>query len=152
MEQNEGKNDIEALIGAAGGNLKAKRTLRSGFWLGLVVFIIFMSLFLFRGSASGNAVSYVTHGVSRDDMTITVTATGKTEPRNEVSVGIEVSGTIAAVYVDHNDVVDKGDLLARLDTTILSAELAHSKASLQLALAAKQEAEATLLQSESDYD
>jgi HlyD family secretion protein len=92
----------------------------------------------------------MTKPISQGQLTVTVTATGTTEPRNEVSVGIEVSGTVAEVFVDFNDTVEAGDLLARLDTTILAAQAAQSKASLELSRASKLEAEATLLQAESD--
>jgi HlyD family secretion protein len=101
-------------------------------------------------SGSSDGTAYVTSPALRADLTVTVTATGTTQPRNEVSVGIEVSGTIAEVFVDHNDSVLKGELLAGLDTTILSAQAAQADASLQLAQATRQEAEATVLQTESD--
>jgi HlyD family secretion protein len=84
-------------------------------------------------------------------MTVHVTATGITEPINEVSVGIEVSGTVAEVLVEHNDLVEAGQVLARLDATMLSAKLAQSIASLNVARAALKEAEATLRQRESEY-
>ena len=152
LNRTDNKRDIESLLGA-GDVSRASRfhSRRLLFWTGVAVVVIFTVFLLFRGSGSSRDVSYTVSTVSRGDMTVTVTATGTTEPRNEVSVGIEVSGTVAAVFVDYNDRVEKGDLLARLDTTILSAQLAQSNASLQLARASKQEAEATLLQMESEY-
>jgi HlyD family secretion protein len=95
--------------------------------------------------------AYLTHQVARGNMTVHVTATGVTEPINEVSVGIEVSGTVAEVLVEHNDLVEAGQVLARLDATMLSAKLAQSIASLNVARAALKEAEATLRQRESEY-
>jgi HlyD family secretion protein len=127
--------------------VRQKIVVRSGLAFVLVIAAVLLFLSPFNDPQS----SYTTTSPVRGDMTITVTATGTTEPRNEVSVGIEVSGTIASVMVDHNDTVNPGDVLARLDTTILSAQLAQSEASLQLARAAKQEAEATLRQMEGDY-
>jgi HlyD family secretion protein len=151
MNRTNSKRDIRTLLGA-GVDIQASRLrFRRSLWVGAAVALIFMAFQLLDGSGGSDEIAYSTNNVSRGDMTVTVTATGRTEPRNEVSVGIEVSGTVAEVFVDHNDQVEKGDLLARLDTTILSAQLAQSNASLQLAHAFKQEAEATLLQKESDY-
>jgi HlyD family secretion protein len=151
MNQTDSHSDIETLLGTGDDSRVSRLWLRRSLWVAAAVIVIFTTFLLLHGSRGSKDVAYITNTVSRGDMTITVTATGKTEPRNEVSVGIEVSGTIAAVFVDHNDTVEKGDLLARLDTTILSAQLAQSNASLQVARASKQEAEATLMQMESDY-
>src|SRR5688572_5578819 len=48
-----------------------------------------------------------------------VTATGTVQPVDTVSVGTQVSGTISKVYVDFNDKVKKGQLIAEIDKTIL---------------------------------
>ena len=53
----------------------------------------------------------------------TVTATGTVQPVDTVAVGTQVSGTISKVYVDFNSQVKKGQLLAELDKTILSAQV-----------------------------
>src|ERR1051326_8527081 len=52
----------------------------------------------------------------------TVTATGTVQPVDTVAVGTQVSGTISKVYVDFNSKVKKGQLLAELDKTILTAQ------------------------------
>ena len=48
-----------------------------------------------------------------------VTATGKIQPINTVSVGTQVSGIIENVLADYNDEVKEGQLLAQLDTSVL---------------------------------
>lgn len=73
---------------------------------------------------------YTTSEVSRGDITVTVTATGNLQPINTVDVGSEISGTIAEVFVDFNDKVSKGQILARLDTTKLATALERSRATL----------------------
>jgi len=151
MKQIDSNRNIETLLGAGDDRGASRLWLRRSLWSGTVVVLIFAAFFLIHGPREGGNVSFTTSTVARGDMTVTVTATGRIQPRNEVSVGIEVSGTVAEVFVDHNDMVEKGQLLARLDTTILSARLAQSEASLQLAHASKREAEATLRQMESDY-
>ena len=151
MKNIEDKSDIYALIGMRDD----QSPLRSRLWvwigLGLAALaMIFGVSFCSNTTGGSNAAAYLTIPTSRADLTVTVTATGTTQPRNEVSVGIEVSGTIAEVFVDHNDSVVQGELLAGLDTTILSAQAAQADASLQVAKAAQQEAEATVLQTESE--
>lgn len=64
-----------------------------------------------------------TEKVKLGSMSTSVTATGTLEPVNEVEVGTQVSGTIDKIYVEHNDVVKKGQLLAELDRSNLKSTL-----------------------------
>jgi HlyD family secretion protein len=64
-----------------------------------------------------------------------VTATGTVQPVDTVSVGTQVSGTISKVYVDFNDKVKKGQLIAEIDKTILSAQRDQISANLRQARA-----------------
>lgn len=59
-----------------------------------------------------------------------VRATGKVKPVLEVSIGAFVSGPITDLYVDFNQLVKEGDLLARIDTTLYKAAVARDEASL----------------------
>jgi len=72
------------------------------------------------------------------DICNSVTATGTIEPVTEVEVGTQVSGIIDKLYVDYNSVVKKGQLIAELDRTNLTARL--------------QSAQAQLASSKSDYE
>jgi HlyD family secretion protein len=60
-----------------------------------------------------------------------VTATGKIEPVDTVTVGTQVSGIIKYLYVDFNSKVKKGELLAELDKSLLQATLDQVKGNLQ---------------------
>src|SRR4051812_10403685 len=64
-----------------------------------------------------------------------VTATGTVQPVDTVSVGTQVSGTISKVYVDFNDKVKKGQLIAEIDKTILAAQRDQISANLRQARA-----------------
>lgn len=99
---------------------------------------------LFSLSGDGKTVSYQSAEARRGDLTVTVTATGTLQPVNQVEVGTETSGTVAAVLVDFNDRVKAGQVLARLDTEQLQARLRQSEAALELARAQVAEADATL--------
>lgn len=59
-----------------------------------------------------------------------VTATGKVEPFDTVSVGTQVSGIIKNLYVDFNSKVKKGQLIAELDKSLLQATLDQDKGTL----------------------
>ena len=87
---------------------------------------------------------YETRPVTRGDLVRTVSATGTLQPVKEVTVGIEVSGTIKAVNVDYNAVVKVGQVLAELDTSKLEAQVLQSDASLASARAKLLQAQATV--------
>jgi HlyD family secretion protein len=68
-----------------------------------------------------------------------VTATGTIQPVDTVSVGAQVSGVVQSIYADFNSVVKQGQLLAKIDPSIIQAQteqaaatLTNAKSSLQL--------------------
>lgn len=109
-----------------------------------------------------SAVTFETTKVERGDISNTVTATGTIEAITTVKIGTQVSGILKGVYVDFNDNVKKGQLLARLDETSLMAQLEQSQAQLDQAQAQLNYNESTYnrmkalyeknLISQSDYD
>ena len=78
-------------------------------------------------------VSYNMTEVKTDDITNSVTATGTIEPVTSVTVGTQVSGIVAHLYVDYNSEVKKGQVIAELDKTNLLSELASTRANLSSA-------------------
>jgi HlyD family secretion protein len=94
-------------------------------------------------SKSKAAVTFETVKVERGNITNTVTATGTIEAVVSVNVGTQVSGIINKVYVDFNDKVKKGQLLAQIDKTSLMAQLEQSKATVDQAQAQLNYQEAT---------
>ncbi len=82
----------------------------------------------------------ITH-VERGDIVETVTASGKIQPINTVSVGTQISGIVERVLADYNDEVKEGQLLAQLDTALLTENKNDAKARLDLATARKKIAE-----------
>lgn len=79
------------------------------------------------------------------NVAISITATGTIQPVDTVSVGTQVSGTIANVYADFNSTVKKGQLLAQLDKTLLNAQVQQYTGILQ-------QNKANLLYQQSNYD
>ena len=96
-----------------------------------------------RSHAAG-VVQYETRPVTRGDLVKTVSATGTLQPVKQVDVGIEVSGTIKIVDVDYNDSVTNGQVLARIDTSKLDAQVLQSEAALDSARAKLLQVQATV--------
>jgi HlyD family secretion protein len=81
------------------------------------------------------AVIFETVKVERGNITNTVTATGTIEAIKTVNVGTQVSGILQHVYVDFNDNVKQGQLLAKLDETALQAQVDQSQSAVNQAQA-----------------
>ena len=134
--------DIEQKLGfkTKGSRRHPLRWLLGVLLLGLVG----VGVLLWYPSTNQSALRYKTLPVTKGDLTITVTATGNLEPTNQVDVGSELSGIIDSVEVDFNDRVAQGQVLARLDTDKLEAQLLQSQAGLEAAEAKLREAQATV--------
>ncbi len=89
------------------------------------------------------AQRYQTVAVDRGDIVQTVLANGTLNPVVLVNVGTQVSGTIIRLYADFNNHVKAGQVLARLDPSLFSAQLLQSQANLA-------NAEANLMLAESN--
>ena len=70
--------------------------------------------------------SYVTP--RRLDVSETVTAQGKLEPKSYVDVGAQVSGQLSRLHVEIGDVVDKDQLIAEIDPRIFASRVASDQA------------------------
>jgi len=97
-------------------------------------------------------ITFNTVKVERGNITNTVTATGTIEAITTVNVGTQVSGILQHVYVDFNDVVKKGQLLARLDETSLKAQLEQSQSQVDQAQAQLNFQEATFKRLKALYE
>ena len=78
-------------------------------------------------------VSFNTVKVEKGNISNTVTATGTIEALKTVNVGTQVSGIILHIYVDFNDHVKQGQLLAKLDETPLRTQLDQSQSAVDQA-------------------
>jgi len=119
-------------------------------WLAIALVVIAALYFLF-GRNGVKPTTYKTQPVTRGDITVTVTATGNLEPRNQVDIGSELSGTLRAVNVDVNDVVKAGQVLAVLDTSRLNAQVTQAESSLASAQARVLQSEAAAKESRANY-
>jgi HlyD family secretion protein len=88
-------------------------------------------------------VKWRTAPVERGPLQVSVTATGTLQAVVTVQVGTQVSGTVSAIYADFNSQVKKGQVIARIDTTLLRATLADAQSNLEKAAAQARQAEDT---------
>ncbi|MEW6131928.1 MAG: efflux RND transporter periplasmic adaptor subunit [Pseudomonadota bacterium] len=125
----------------AGGPFTRRWLLLAGAALLLVMGV---GLYLLLSGSDSKAPRYETETIARGRLEVSVSATGKLQPTNQVDVGSELSGIIDKVLVDINDRVKKGQELARLDTARLNDQIARSRAALVAAEAGVRQSEATL--------
>ena len=68
--------------------------------------------------------------ITRGDLESTVTATGVVQATETVEVGTQVSGQVSQIFIDFNDQVTAGDLIALIDPTILQQEVRSAEVNL----------------------
>lgn len=87
-------------------------------------------LWLWMKPSKASKIYLQTEKAVPGEISISVMATGTLEPVTEVEVGTQVSGIIDKLYVDYNDIVKAGQLIAEMDKVTLQAELEQSEAEL----------------------
>ena len=106
-------------------------------WLTLGIIVVLGGLGGYRLYARRSEAlkidQFETVAVAKGNIKQIVTATGKIQPINTISVGTQVSGIVEQVLADYNDEVQEGQLLARLDTSVLVENRNDAKARLDLA-------------------
>lgn len=117
-------------------------------WALIALAILALALLAYKFFGPKEAAHYVTEKAERGELVVTVSATGNIRPINQVDVGSEQSGLITNVYVDVNDKVKKGQLLAILDPARLQDSVTQARANLLAAEASVAQAEATLVQAD----
>jgi HlyD family secretion protein len=83
-----------------------------------------------RGDAR-DLPAFRTATIERTNLQSTVSATGALNAVKTVQVGTQVSGQVSAIYADFNDHVKKGQLLARIDPTLLVQAVRDAEAGLE---------------------
>jgi HlyD family secretion protein len=130
-----------------------KKRLRTWF---VVVFLAAVAavttVVIWKGTQASTADVFKTQEAKRGDIIVTVTATGTLQPKNQVDVGSELSGIIESVKADYNSRVKVGQVLVKLDTSKLRAEVLQSKAALDSAQAKVLQALATVKEARNALD
>ena len=78
-----------------------------------------------------NTKKYQTEKVINHTIQQVVEASGTINPVNTVSVGSTVSGLMMEVYVDFNSQVKAGQLIAKMDTSLLQANVDKTRSNYE---------------------
>lgn len=85
---------------------------------------------IYRYASKEEIPPYRFAGVERSNLESAVSATGTLGAVTTVQVGTQVSGQIAAISVDFNDKVKKGQLIARIDPILQQQAVQDAQASI----------------------
>lgn len=101
-------------------------------WLLVVVVVVLgaAGYFYLVDSSSAPDQNYRTAKVDRGSLSVSITATGALQAVTTVQVGTQVSGVVSRLFVDFNDQVKAGQVVAQLDTDLLEVRLAQDRAAL----------------------
>lgn len=119
---------------------------RWGKWVLVALGVVLLLLALKSCFAGSAKPEYATAAVERGALSVSVSATGKLAPTNQVQVGSELSGLVTKVVVDVNDRVTKGQPLALVDPSRFQDTVNQSQAALDAAIATVAQNQATLAQ------
>lgn len=111
------------------------------YWIPALIIVLLAVYFL---NSDDNKPEYITEEVIERSLDLEVTATGNLRPTNQVDVGSEVSGRIDRVYVDVNDRVNRGQVLAQINTDVIQDQIRQAQANVNSARAQVDQAAATL--------
>jgi HlyD family secretion protein len=95
------------------------------------------------GGERGSSYRFVS--LERGDLEAVVSSTGKLDAVMTVQVGTQVSGIISKIFVDFNDRVTAGQVIALLDTTLLGIAVRDAETNVE-------RNDAQLRQAERDFE
>lgn len=110
-----------------------------------------------RQRSAGPSAAFRTAPISRENLLITISATGILQPEEVIDVGAQVAGKIESFGVDpgspgkpidYGTAVEKGTVLASIDQSLYAADVEQANAQLEQARANVKRAEADLVQTQ----
>lgn len=127
--------------------------LRHKWWSLLIIICVALGFVIFGGTTknAGKKGEFVTVDVTRGDLEQVVSATGEIMPLNTVSVGSQVSGTIEEIYADYNSQVKQGDILLKIEPSVLKSSVTEAGAALDSAKSQRNLAKSDYVRDKSLY-
>lgn len=126
-------------------NTQRKGKRKIWIWSGAVAVVIIGLVIVVAANGSGTKIDPSQIGkVERGDIARSVVATGQVEPITKVELKSKASGIVEKLFVDINQNVKKGQLLAQLDQQEILAQVAAQKAQLSAASANEKAALASI--------
>ncbi|HUN80302.1 MAG TPA: efflux RND transporter periplasmic adaptor subunit [Phycisphaerae bacterium] len=120
----------------------------------LALFIVIVSLMIYRSFDHHTGPAFRTVPVKRGDLQVTISATGTVEPEEVVDVGAQVAGKIQSFgkdphdnskFIDYGSAVEEGTILAQIDDSLYRADVESNLAQLE-------QAKANVLRSQADLE
>ena len=109
--------------------------------IAVLVLIAAVAVLVDRVAFAKEATVYRFTTIGRGNIVSKVSATGTLNAVTTVAIGTQVSGQVSHLYVDFNDHVKKGQLLAQIDPTLAQQAVADAQANLAKADAQAQQAQ-----------
>ena len=114
--------------------------------IAIIVALIFIGTFVFLYQKSQpEPVVYNEFTTKTGDVSKTTLITGKIEPRNEVNVKPQISGIITDIYKEAGDIVQAGEVIAKVKVIPDMSQLSSAESRVRLA-------EINAKQAQVDYD
>ena len=115
---------------------------KKSIFIAILTIILAVILFVVLSSGKKDSKENFSYSkIEKTDIRNIISSTGTLEAKGTVEISTQVSGTVLKVFVNYNDNVKKGQLLAILDTTLLEiaveqckADLAKSKSQYELTI------------------
>lgn len=105
-------------------------------WIAVgVICIAAIFYFKIRPNLEAKNLEFTYTFLEKGNIESIVSSTGTLEAINTVEVGTQISGTIKKIYVDYNDKVMAGQLLAEMDLKLLKTNLSSAQANLAVSKA-----------------
>jgi HlyD family secretion protein len=100
----------------------------------LIAIVLLVLVYKVLASVFGwGGPQYKTVVLEEGPLAVTISASGTLNPVKSVQVGTQVSGMVQEIYVDFNDVVKKGQVIARIDPREWQARFEQAEANYILA-------------------
>lgn len=110
-------------------------SLRNKIIVGLVGLVAVAGISMYALAPKPELLEYRFGAVETGDIESLVVSTGTLEALNTVIVGSQLSGQIAELRADFNDVVEEGQIIARIDPRTFEARKAQNDADVEVARA-----------------
>ncbi|MBK42371.1 MAG: efflux transporter periplasmic adaptor subunit [Flavobacteriaceae bacterium] len=101
-------------------------------FLGIILLILLaIVLKYFKDSNSSDIIDYKTEQPFLSSVDIKIVATGKLNPEEEVEIKPQISGIVDKIYLEEGDLVQKGDLIAKIRVVPNEQALASAKSRIK---------------------
>jgi HlyD family secretion protein len=96
----------------------------------VIVALVVVTVRAISARRADDVPQVVTDAVTRGSIVSVVAASGTVEAVTTVQVGSQISGSVQALYADFNSVVKKGQVIARLDPSLVQSDIDQARASV----------------------